>query len=233
VEVASVGNDVKEAESRRGGDSVIAERRARAKKNREYRERREALIRRAAELFHLRGLNDTSLADIAREAGLDRASVYYYFANKEEILVEVLHEALNQQASEEKVIDRAGLPPDEKLRRLIQLGMRQFDRHYPYLYVYVREDMDALPISPELKKWIVRKANRTFNIWRDTIAQGVHDGLFEIDLPIGIAAWTLLGALAWTHRWYQPDGSMGAEAIGHGLARLLVDGLRPLDRDGP
>ncbi|MFN2536808.1 MAG: helix-turn-helix domain-containing protein [Mycobacteriales bacterium] len=70
--------------------TLIAGRRARGRKNEEYRTRRALLLEQAAELFHTNGLAATSLADIATAAGMDRATIYYYFSNKEEVVAEVL-----------------------------------------------------------------------------------------------------------------------------------------------
>ncbi len=48
-------------------------------------ERREAILGAASRLFAERGYYEVGVGDIAREAGLGRASVYYYFADKEAI----------------------------------------------------------------------------------------------------------------------------------------------------
>jgi len=183
----------------------------------------------AAELFHAKGLGETSLADIAVAAELDRATVYYYFASKDEILAEVLRDALTQSLKEITRISRARVPPDEKLRRLVVASMRVYDRHYPYMYVFARLDMEQLnrlPIAPEVKSWLVEESYKTTLIWHKVIRDGIKSGLFETTLPPTVATTTLLGALAWSHSWYKPGGDLSAEAVGHGLADLFIDGLR-------
>ena len=50
----------------------------------DYAAKREELVRIAARLFKEQGYQATKLADIAREAGMDRATVYYYVGSKEE-----------------------------------------------------------------------------------------------------------------------------------------------------
>ena len=44
----------------------------------DYAAKRSELLKIAAKLFKAQGFQSTKLADIAREAGLDRATVYYY-----------------------------------------------------------------------------------------------------------------------------------------------------------
>ena len=50
----------------------------------DYVAKRTELLRIAARLFKEQGYQSTRLVDIAKEAGLDRATVYYYVGSKEE-----------------------------------------------------------------------------------------------------------------------------------------------------
>ena len=52
--------------------------------------KRERLIDSAAILFHHRGMNATSLADIAKHADIPIGNVYYYFKTKEELALAAL-----------------------------------------------------------------------------------------------------------------------------------------------
>jgi AcrR family transcriptional regulator len=52
-------------------------------------ETREQILKVAEELFISRGYDKTSLRDIAERLGITKAALYYYFARKEEILLEL------------------------------------------------------------------------------------------------------------------------------------------------
>lgn len=207
----------------------IRTRRGRPEQTEEYLQRKEILLGRAAELFHSKGLAETSVADIALSAGMDRAAVYYYFANKEEMVVEVLQRALQRSAVEIERVARLRVPPDVKLHKLIVTLMQLFDEHYPHMYVYVKQDVDsleALPIPQEKKAWLVEQSYRSAAIWRKVIEDGIKAGVFRRDVPVGIVTATILGAVSWSSSWYRPDGPLPAEQVGEALAALLVDGLR-------
>jgi AcrR family transcriptional regulator len=213
----------------RAGETSIAERRARGEKNGNYQQRKNILLQRAAELFHAKGLRETSLSDIAGAAGLDRASFYYYFENKEAVLAEVLRVSLAKSTTTLSRIAKYDLSPDEKLRRLIVAAIQLFDQHYPYLYVYVsmaRDDLDELPVSDELKAWLFRHSYQSSKIWRRVISEGIESGVFSSELPVNVVTSTILGAITFSNKWYSPNGKMSPEAIGDGLAKLIVDGLR-------
>ena len=51
---------------------------------------RQSVLDAAAHLFARRGYADTSMSDIAAEAGIKAGSVYYHFASKDELVYEVL-----------------------------------------------------------------------------------------------------------------------------------------------
>jgi AcrR family transcriptional regulator len=206
--------------------TVLAGRRARAEKNDDYQARRKLLIEEAANLFHTRGLRETSLADIAAAGGIDRATIYYYFSNKEEIVAEVLREALTDTVAEHRRIAASELAPDVKLRQMIAASMEAFDRHYPHMFVYVRADIERSLISRELRRFLQRNARAELALWQDVIAEGVDAGTFETDLPLHVAASAVLGALTSAHWWYQPGGPDAPSVLADGIADLVLAGLR-------
>jgi AcrR family transcriptional regulator len=84
------------------------------------RERRDRLVAVAAQLFAERGYHPTSVAEIVAALGVGKGVFYWYFASKEELMVEILrssHHSLRkrQQAA---IVDEA-----DPLRR-IELGIR-------------------------------------------------------------------------------------------------------------
>ncbi|MEO6759988.1 MAG: TetR/AcrR family transcriptional regulator [Saprospiraceae bacterium] len=53
-------------------------------------EKKEMVLRAAAEVFARFGYDKTTLDDIGKRAGLNKASLYYYYKNKEDIFVAVV-----------------------------------------------------------------------------------------------------------------------------------------------
>ena len=52
--------------------------------------KRDKILRAASEVFARYGYDKTTLDDIGRRIGLNKASLYYYFKNKEEIFIQVI-----------------------------------------------------------------------------------------------------------------------------------------------
>lgn len=65
----------------------------------DVRDKRQLILRAARELFATSGYDDTTIAEIARAAGVAVGTVYLYFSNKHDILVEVCL-ALNDEIAQ-------------------------------------------------------------------------------------------------------------------------------------
>jgi hypothetical protein len=57
------------------------------------------------------------------------------------------------------------------------------------------------------------------------VEQGVEDGSFRRIGSPRTVAFTILGMLNWTHRWYRPDRGDPAEEVGKIIAELAISGL--------
>ena len=67
----------------------------------------------AAALFAERGLNDTKIEEIAAATGVPKATLYYYFDGKEDILAFLLEDVLQEIATEvSSVVDSPGSGAD-------------------------------------------------------------------------------------------------------------------------
>jgi AcrR family transcriptional regulator len=91
------------------------------------RETRERLLRTAARLFADRGFKRVTVRDICRTARANVAAVNYHFGDKLGLYREVLELAAEvlRSTTESAKEAAAGCPPDEKLRRFVQVHLRR------------------------------------------------------------------------------------------------------------
>jgi TetR/AcrR family transcriptional regulator, cholesterol catabolism regulator len=208
--------------------SGIARRRASAKAeaSEQYTTRRQEMIKAAASVFQAQGLSGTSVDDVARVAGVDRASLYYYFGSKKELFEAVVLDALVNNIEMAERIRDSDDPPDQKLGQLIKNLMISYAEYYPHLYVYVAEDPAQLARSSPRGGADVLDLQRRFD--RALVAilqQGIDAGVFRSDISPRLAAYGIIGMANWSHRWFQPDGPVGADEVGDAFARLAGEGL--------
>jgi TetR/AcrR family transcriptional regulator, cholesterol catabolism regulator len=200
--------------------------RARSSPSRAYLNRRKELIDAAARVMSRKGVMETTLGDIAQEAGTDRASIYYYVNGKEELLAEMLRSALTADTESIREIAAGPGSASAKLRSIVHRWMASYDAHFPYLYVWVYEDPSRLQgIDSAVLDEMIDLSQQGYELVREVIAEGVGSGEFRSALPVGVLAQSAIGLVAWTYRWYEPDHELTARQIADGLADLLLSGL--------
>jgi AcrR family transcriptional regulator len=194
----------------------------------EYKLKRDELVRVAAMLFKDKGYKATTLNDIAKSANLDRASVYYYIGSKDEFFQEVIKSSVDKNIAEvERLLRMRSLNPVEKLEKLFELLMTSYDECYPYMYVYIQEQMHI--VAEEGTTWAQDMAQQTHRFEKaalNLITQGVAAGLLRDDVVPILAANAIFGMLNWTHRWHKPEGKYGAAEIARTFSRIFFEGMR-------
>ena len=97
------------------------------------------IVSAAAKVFRTKGYHAATVRDIAEEVGILKGSLYHHFASKEELLYLVVKEPIAQMFRTIAEIAAAEGGAAEKLTRAISAHLEAFDRHYPHLFVYLRE----------------------------------------------------------------------------------------------
>ncbi len=109
-----------------------------------FSKKRALIIRSAAQAFGRKGFHATTLDEIAADLNVTKASLYYYFATKEDLLYEV-HLLSMQEVTEvlEKIRERGGPAPDQ-LRRAVREHLRIMATHYEGAFL-LQQEYDLAP----------------------------------------------------------------------------------------
>ncbi len=207
--------------------SRIGERRkhAQAEPSAGYVHKRAAIVEAAARVFQHGGYERASMNDVAAQAGADRASVYYYFKGKHELFHAVIIDAVQHLVDSAERILAADVPAGDKVRELVAAVMRAYTDHYPYLYVYVQEDMTKLSVDDESAKTLRRLARRFTGAVEAMMAAGIASGEFKAGLDAGLATNAVLGALNWSHRWFKPGRGTSPDDVTAVFVEIFLHGL--------
>ena len=112
-------------------------------------ETRERILDAALTLFRQRGFDETTMREIAAEAGVATGAAYYYFRSKEELVM-----AFYARTAEEA---RDVIPPligrshdlGKRIRAIIDTQLKQFEEHRRLMVALVRIGIDPRhPLSP-------------------------------------------------------------------------------------
>jgi AcrR family transcriptional regulator len=183
--------------------------------------KREALLETAAHLFLERGYRSTSLRELASLLKITKPALYYYFQNKEQILVECYRAGI---ASIEGLLEEAQLDDGNGLQK-VEAYLRV------YAMAIVSHDfgrcvamLDDSELSSAARREVRSLKRRIDASIRGYIEEGIEDGSID-DCNPKLAAFAAAGAINWIGTWYRPDGGMERDSIATGFAKLLTHGL--------
>jgi len=184
-----------------------------------FKTKRDEILHKAATLFRKKGFKGTSMQDLAKEVGIRKGSLYYYFNSKNEIFQEILDKGFNPLLYNALYILKKNGSPREKLQKLIQ-------RHLQYIL----ESNLSIPIFYERKEKVldnqiqnyVENRNEYENILRSVLEEGIKKGEFpEVDVNLTIFA--ILGMINWIIQWYNPNGPKKPDEIISYFMYLIFD----------
>jgi len=217
--------------------SNISRRRSSAKSDgsADYAAKREELVRIAVRLFKEQGFQSTRLTDIAKEAGLDRATVYYYVGSKEELFREAMEGSFDTIIAEaERLLADKASNWLEKLHKIYVELMVSYEQNYPATFVYIQEQMHQL--GAEETAWaqeFMKKTRHFDHLLITFIREAVAAGELREDIPPRLVENALFGMLNWTHRWFQPGKSMTGQQVAEAFWSIFIGGMRPEAATGP
>ena len=195
--------------------------------NQSYSKRTAEAVKAGAKLFTEKGYEATTLADVAEALGIDRATLYYYFKSKSEILKSAVLGI--RDASKAELLKIRDLDDDARtkvglvIRRLITV----LEQDYPYASLYFQDDV-VRSADPD-QAWVreMRRDERTLEaVIAGVIEDGQRAGAIRDDVPADLLTKLVL-SVNWTYRWYRPRGKYDAAAISAAFEAVLLKGLTP------
>ena len=104
--------------------------------------------------------------------------------------------------------------------------LRSYEEHYPYLFVYIQEDMAKLGRDGKDSTRRLRDLGRRYNSAVEAIIKsGIQAGEFKAGLDPRLASYALLGAVNWTHRWFRPGRGPSGREVADTFVEIILTGL--------
>jgi len=184
--------------------------------------KRTAVIRAAARAFSRHGYHNTSIDMIAAALNVTKPTVYYYVANKEQLLFECFVAGLERIRSALRRAGRQPAPAGERLQLVISNYAQAIASEYGWCMVRA-EDQDLSPAMGARIKALKSEIDQGI---RRLLREGMRDGSIEVCDP-KMCAFAIAGALNWIAHWYRQDQSMTPRQIATAFCGVFYQGLRP------
>jgi AcrR family transcriptional regulator len=179
----------------------------------------------AATAFAERGFHATTTRDIAAQAGLSSAALYFYFRSKEEVLYQIATSALDFTI--ELVATEAKSPgsPTERLTTLVRVLTiwHTYNSQVAHVVLYQTGALTSAHLAD-----VAAKQREVSQILRQVITDGVTSG--DFDAPdTGAATIAILSLCLDVARWYRPGYRLTPQQLGdfNAVAALRIAGGHP------
>jgi TetR/AcrR family fatty acid metabolism transcriptional regulator len=159
----------------------------RIEKNHKYHQILEAAVK----VFARQGFHQSTVAQIAKEAGVADGTIYLYFKNKDDILVQFFNYKTKQVFDRFRAeVDRADSSLD-KLSDLIRMHLEEFQRDRDMAIVYQVETHQ----NSRLAEAQIKEMSQMYrDIISEIVEQGQQEGTIRKDLYV--VTW-----FPWRARW--------------------------------
>jgi TetR/AcrR family fatty acid metabolism transcriptional regulator len=150
------------------------------------------ILEAAVKVFAQKGFHQSTVSQIAREAGVADGTIYLYFKNKDDILVQFFTYKARQVFTKfREEVDKADNAVG-KLRNLISRHLEEFQRDREMAIVYEA----ATHQNIELVQDNIREMSKMYlDIVAEIIERGQEEGALRRDLYLGLVKRYILGAV--------------------------------------
>lgn len=185
-------------------------------------DRRDSILDAARAAFAKGGFEGTSIADIARAAGVSDGLVYRYFANKRDLLNAVLTAFYERTMIDLEAIAGRDAPFEQRLHDIIHRHIEAFVVDADACRLFIAEVRTAADYQGSA----VQQLNRRYtSILVRIIESGIASGEVRADIEMRLVRDVIFGAIE--HRtWAAVNGRpLDIDATAKGLVELLRYGL--------
>jgi TetR/AcrR family transcriptional regulator, cholesterol catabolism regulator len=207
---AKIGEkSAKSREKKSGGKKALGQ---------EEDSRRNELIAKSAQLFREKGYEKTTVRDIAAAVGMQAGSWFYHFKSKQEILLAIMEQGMQQSLAEIEKIASQDLPPRAMFRELVQAHLNTLlapNHDFITVILYEGRSLDA-----EGRAKVAALTNQYQAVWEKVIVALHESG--DWALPGKLDRLLLFGSLNWTAQWYRGGVGLSVEQLAeHAVSFLL------------
>jgi len=190
----------------------------------DYEDKQRHILDTAAAVVTDVGVEKSSMAEIARQAGISKALLYHYYQSKDELVLDIVRRHLFNLDTALDHADDISLTPPERLERLVSAVIDQYE-NAGKLHQVQQNCMGNLPDAMaedirDIDRQIVRR-------FADVIEQ-INPHLLNERHRLMPVTMTLFGTFNWIYMWFRDDGNLSREDYSKLLTQVFLNGVNSL-----
>lgn len=184
-------------------------------------ERLDQILKHAAQVFYDKGYDRASIRDIAKEADMSLAGLYYYFRSKEELLFLIQKHVFTELLDAIRAELQATTDPVQQLEIFIRNHLRYF----------IGNLVEMKVLSHEFECLMGDYHDSIAGLRREyyKVAEGIVARIAEAGGSTRVKPRTavlgMFGMMNWLYTWYRPEVDGTADDLAVQMSDLYLKGL--------
>lgn len=183
---------------------------------------KETIKQAAIDLFFTKGYFATSISDITRRCGIQKASLYHHFPAKEDLLYAIMHQTMTD------LMDR--LKRELAKETSIECRMRAAVRSHIRFHLERQKETfiassELRGLSPDHLEAVVAQRDQYEQVFQGLIQAGMAQDVFARN-DVKILSYAILTLCTAGATWYKPDGRLSAGDIAAIYETFILNGLK-------
>jgi AcrR family transcriptional regulator len=182
---------------------------------------RENVLAAAVQLFAEYGYHAAPLRDIARIAGIQAASIYYHYANKEALLVEIMETHMRTLNANLERILREQRDPQQRLYEAIANHIRL---HTTYKREFFIIDTEIRALDGDKRGYILSLRDHYEYLLQELLREGMEQQVFRRS-DVKVSSYAIIAMCTEVATWFRPDGRLGVQQVIDIYSQIITQGL--------
>jgi AcrR family transcriptional regulator len=182
---------------------------------------RESILAAAVQLFAAYGYNAAPLRDIARIAGIQAASIYHHYPNKQALLMEIMETYMHRlNESTEHILSHY----DDPLQRLSLAIANHIRLHTTYKDEFFIIDTEIRALEEQNRASILSLRDHYEALLQEILRDGMERGVFR-RTDVKVSSYAIIAMCTAVATWFRPDGRFSVQQVIEMYRQIIVQGL--------
>jgi len=188
----------------------------------EYRSVREKVLAAAVELFAAYGYHAATMRDIARIAGIQAASIYYHYANKQALLVEIMEtHMLRLNSNLEQIVSQQKKSVQQRLYEAISNHIRL---HTTFKSEFFIIDTEIRALEGENRGKILALRDQYESLLQKLLREGMEQGILR-QTDVKVSSYAIIAMCTEVAAWFRPSGRLTVQQVIDIYSQIVTEGL--------
>jgi AcrR family transcriptional regulator len=187
----------------------------------EGRPMRENILAAAVQLFAEYGYHAAPLRDIARIAGIQAASIYHHYPNKQSLLVEIMETHMQRLIS---AMEHILQTHDDPLQRLYSAIASHIRLHTSYKDEFFIIDTEIRALEEKNRSSIISLRKKYEALLQTLLRDGMECGTFR-QSDVKVSSYAIIAMCTEVATWFRADGRLTVQQVINIYSHMITQGL--------